>query len=476
MSQGNSADVDLVVVGAGLAGSVAAARAATLGARVLLLDQAEDPTAGGNTPMSGGSIHVAGIHVTSPPAEIRLRIDEATLGNARPDLADAVAANAGRALAWLLSQGISVETPNPTDRWRSILAPQRSFNDVHAWPGRGPHQALQRLQAVVRSFDGAVRGGTVARELLPAPDGGVGGIITEKGAQIGARAVILADGGFQANPELRKRYLGPAADRIFMRGARSGQGDGLRMAEAVGGRSINMRYFYGHCLHRGAVSNDRLWPMPLLDDLVVAGILVDARGRRFVDESLGGIAAANAIGRSADPTGTQVVLTRAQWEAAEGRSGATGQPAANPEILRRGGAIHLGDDVAALAAVAAIDAAGLVETISEYNSAVAAGKASLLRVPRTEAAQALAGPLIAIPLIPGITFTMGGLLIDRFGRVLGASEHPVSGLYAAGGTAGGLQGSETGGYVGGLAPALVFGLLAGESVVVSVRAASGVTR
>ena len=57
---------------------------------------------------------------------------------------------------------------------------------------------------------------------------------------------------------------------------------------------------------------------------------------------------------------------------------------------------------------------------------------------------------------------MGGLTIDRHGRVLDRDERVIPGLFAAGGTAAGLQGAAGGGYVGGLSWALVTGLLAGE--------------
>jgi succinate dehydrogenase/fumarate reductase flavoprotein subunit len=57
---------------------------------------------------------------------------------------------------------------------------------------------------------------------------------------------------------------------------------------------------------------------------------------------------------------------------------------------------------------------------------------------------------------------MGGLLVDGYARVLDLDERPIRGLFAAGGTMGGLHGGPRGGYVGGLSSALVFGLLAAE--------------
>jgi len=454
---------DALVIGAGLAGSMAAARATSLGCSVVLVDAAPDPSAGGNTRLSGGSIHIAGAPLTAPPAELLAHIVDVTHGTAHPGLAAALSEHSGRALAWSIWHGVRVEAPTPEDDWRTILAPMRTFDDVHSWPGRGPQRALQALHAGVRNMGGQVAGGTQIRELLTSGASIVGGV-TDRGVRIRARNVILADGGFQSDPELRKRYIGPVADRIFMRGAPSGRGDGLRMGLAAGAAAVNMSGFYGHCLHRDALSNDRLWPMPLLDGLLVDGILVGSDGRRIVDESIGGIAAANAGAKTSDPRSLWIVIDEAGWNAIEGQSGGTGQPAANPGLELRGAAIHRSTSVDQLATLLRLDQRTLSTTIAEYSQAAASGRLPELAVPRKAGGRPLKPPFVAIPTIPGITFTTGGLLTDASARVLGAGDRPIPGLFAAGGTAGGLQDGASGTYVGGLAPALVFGLLAGEAI------------
>ena len=93
-----------------------------------------------------------------------------------------------------------------------------------------------------------------------------------------------------------------------------------------------------------------------------------------------------------------------------------------------------------------------------------------LAVPRTGRAEPVnSPPFHAVPIIPGITFTMGGLRIDARAHVIDLDGRSIPGLLAAGGSAGGLQGGPKGGYVGGLSPALVFGLLAGEEMAGSGR-------
>jgi fumarate reductase flavoprotein subunit len=71
---------------------------------------------------------------------------------------------------------------------------------------------------------------------------------------------------------------------------------------------------------------------------------------------------------------------------------------------------------------------------------------------------------MAIPICPGITYTMGGIAINGHGRVLRPDGSVITGLYAAGSTTGGLEGGGRVGYVGGLVKAGVMGLRAGEHV------------
>jgi fumarate reductase flavoprotein subunit len=66
-------------------------------------------------------------------------------------------------------------------------------------------------------------------------------------------------------------------------------------------------------------------------------------------------------------------------------------------------------------------------------------------------------------VIPGITFTMGGILVNGCGEALNEKERPIPGLYAAGDAIGGLMGGSRGGYTGGLMQAVVTGILAGEN-------------
>jgi fumarate reductase flavoprotein subunit len=75
-----------------------------------------------------------------------------------------------------------------------------------------------------------------------------------------ARYCLIADGGFQADPELFRAHIGPGFDAVFQRGARTGMGDGLKMATAVGAALTDTNRFYGHLLCADARDNDDVWP------------------------------------------------------------------------------------------------------------------------------------------------------------------------------------------------------------------------
>jgi fumarate reductase flavoprotein subunit len=449
---------DVVVVGAGMTGSVTACRAAELGCRVLQLDTAEDPTAGGNTTLSGGGLHIARAGYDSDPAMLRDNIYmRAVLP--RPDLIEVVADTAGESLGWLIEIGIEFESTAPGDI-QYMLKPLRDLGDVNAWRDRGPQRALRTLQTRLRASGGDILGGTRAVELARGPGGEISGVTTSDGRMLGGSAVMLADGGFQANLELRRRFIGSGADRMFLRGAPHSVGDGLLMAESAGAKLLNTEWFYGHILHRDVFENERLWPWPGLDELLLHGALVvDAKGGRIADEGRRSQIVLNALGRSEDPRGATVIMDRTMWDASAGEL-VWGHRAANPELIERGGRMIYADTVADLAAEAGIDADGLDRTLSFFSAAAAAGKADNLPIPRTGAACPLQPPFVAIPATAAISHTMGGVIVDSAMHVLDHDERPIPGLYAAGpGTAG-----PTVGYHGGFSVCVTLGRRAAASI------------
>ena len=73
-------------------------------------------------------------------------------------------------------------------------------------------------------------------------------------------------------------------------------------------------------------------------------------------------------------------------------------------------------------------------------------------------------PFYAVPLVAGVTYTTGGIAIDRMTRVKSESGGIIAGLYAAGSCTGGHEGGPYSGYTGGLGKALTFGFIAGNTI------------
>src|SRR5450631_1832056 len=110
---------DLIVIGAGIAGMTAAVRGAECGLRVTVLEQGRDAAYACNTRFSGGIIHAAYHDVNRPASELRAIIDRATRGTVDAAMADAVATDGRRLLAWLRGHGVRFMRVGPLEphRW-----------------------------------------------------------------------------------------------------------------------------------------------------------------------------------------------------------------------------------------------------------------------------------------------------------------------------------------------------------------------
>ena len=239
---------------------------------------------------------------------------------------------------------------------------------------------LRTLQVGAPNEEAQSVGALAAKRLTVDQRGATSGVALADGELVEGKRVVLADGGFQSNAALRRRFLGPATDRIFLRGARGGNGDCLVMAKERGARLSNTEFFYGHCMHKDALTNEKLGHYPALDDLFLNGaIIVDGRGRRFVDEGGGGIHVANVVAGFEDPLSTFVVMSEAAWDVSAGEL-IWAHRAPNPELVTRGGVVFSAATVEELAAKIGIDPSGLASTLGTYNQI---GETSGRDAPRT---------------------------------------------------------------------------------------------
>ena len=204
-----------------------------------------------------------------------------------PDLCERLVMSSRETLHWMRDKGI---------RFMPIYGRQAfkvdgRFNfwgglTLETWGG-GPG-LVDRHTELARQAGVQIRYGARVRDLLS--DGyKVTGVRLQKDGErhnITAESVIVAAGGFQSNTEWRTRYLGPGWEMAKVRGSAFNTGDGIRMAMDVGASS------YGNWSGCHAVGWD--FNAPEFGDLVVGdgfqkhsypfGIMVNAAGRRFVDE------------------------------------------------------------------------------------------------------------------------------------------------------------------------------------------------
>jgi tricarballylate dehydrogenase len=261
-----------------------------------------------------------------------------------------------------------------------------------------------------------------------------------------ARCVVLACGGFEANPEMRTRYLGPGWDMAKVRGTRFNMGDGLRMALDIGACP------FGNWSGRHAVSWERYAPdygditdrrssyrhsFPL-------SLMINADGKRFVDEGI------EFYNYTYAKYGAEVLKQPDQF--AYQVFDAKAKPLLRDTYSSKNVTRVVADTLEELAEkMDGVNAEGFLKTVREYNAAVKSdvpfdhsvkdGRGTVgIEPPKSNWAYILdTAPFEAYAVTCGITFTFGGLrTVPDTGQVVDVSLNPIKGLYTAGEMLGGL--------------------------------------
>ncbi len=465
MNNNNAGTYDLIVVGAGLAGLTAGVRAAELGLRPLVLEKGDGSDYPCNSRMSGGILHIGFHDPFRPPGELRDLIDRLTDGQATPGQASALSVTGARLIDWLQARGARFMRFNPQEAYRWCMSPPRALRAGNDWKDRGPDQILRKLAQDLVTLGGTLQQRAQAANLLLENGAcvGIAGEVDGAQRQWCARHVILADGGFQSNRALYEQHIGANFDAVFQRGARTGTGSGLQMAVAAGAALAGTDRFYGHVLCADSRQNDNVWPYPEIDAIATAGIVVNQTGERVVDEGVNGVFLANSLATLPGKHTFHAVFDQAIWDG----PGTTARIPANPLLEKAGGTVLRADSIEALAGLMGIDPDALGRTLQDYDAAVRDDALDCLPVQRSQKVKPhriAQAPFMAIPVCPGITYTMGGIAINEHAEVLNASGTPIAGLLAAGATTGGLEGGRNVAYIGGLMKAGSFGLIAAERV------------
>lgn len=439
---------DVLVIGGGMAGLVAALQAQALGARVTVLEKG--PAVGGSLALSGGTIWCA-----RTIEDLRRLVPRGD-----PELGAALVADFEPGIAWLRGLGATL-TPLPSEPHRSVY-----------WTEPNPRVFVAGLLARFESGGGRVVTEAAVSSLRFDAAGAIEGVVarTPNGLRsLNAPSVILATGGFQGSPAMRAQYFGQWADRLITRGNPHSTGDGFWMATNAGAApSKAMSSFYGHLLPAPPAH------VPVNDFIGFTmyhseqSVLLNLRGERFTDESLGDETSSQAVARQPEAL-AWLIYDDVVYRAFARRPGGGGARATDTfyESKTLGAPAAVASSLEELAA--AVDAlggpgSGFLDTLREYNTAAAAGAAAQLRIPRRAKANPVTTPpFYALAVTPGITFTLGGIRIDPDARVLDRAGRPIAGLYAAGADAGGIHNEQ---YAGGLCLGLVFGRRAARGAII----------
>ena len=279
-------------------------------------------------------------------------------------------------------------------------------------------------------------------------DNGIAGVhVRSKGVRdfLPGRAVVLAAGGFQANPEWRTRYLGPGWDLAKVRGTRFNTGGGIQIGLDAGASPAGN---WSGCHAVGWERN-----APEFGDLSVGdgyqkhsypfGIMVNANGERFVDEG------ADFRNYTYAKYGRRILEQPHQfaWQVFDSKV---------THLLRDEYRIREVTKVKAntleelAEKLEGVDAEAFLATVAEYNASVDTDvpfnpnvkdgrRTQALAVPKSNWANTIdAGPFEAYQITCGITFTFGGLRVNADGEALDQAGDHVDGLFACGEMAGGL--------------------------------------
>ena len=463
-------EYDVIVVGAGNAALAASVSARENGAeRVLVLEKAPREMRGGNTHWSGGVLRFAfddprEIEPLVPSAEQKYEsfyegispytkadyhgdLMRVTHGRTDPVLSKVLVENSKDTVFWMNKTGRIKMEPAVT------LSAVKKDN-VMVWARglviRAEHEGVGLSRswfATAERMGIEIRYGSAAVELVVDDAGRVSGVKArdDEGLKIiGASSVVLGCGGFEANVQMRTQHIGPLVGAAKVRGTPHNQGDGLRMALAIGAMPWGQ---WSGC-HATPISAD--WgdfaPRELTDRSnrlsYVYGIMINRKGRRFVDEGEDGALFTYAkFGRAilAEPGAKAYQLFDSKVVHLLEPRYSTSKPITSDTLEGLIDQLDIDDKEQAL------------KTVLEYNAHArdaADGfdptrkdglRSRGLTLDKSNWAVRLdRPPYYGYSATGGITFTFGGLKTTEHAQVVGTDWRPIKGLYCCGEMVGGL--------------------------------------
>lgn len=445
------AEADVLIVGAGAAGLVAALAASEAGAEVVIVERHAVPS--GSTALSAGLIPAAATRFQraagiDDSAELFAADIMAKAGNEPdPAIVSRLTAHVGPVLEWLADRhGL------PFDVVTNFSYPGHSARRMHGLPKRTGSELVDRLREAAEARDIPILTGFRATTLFTDTAGRVAGIAgTRPGGceeQIGCRALVLACNGYGGNRALVAKHIPEMVDALWF-GHSGNEGDAVLWGDALGADLVAMSGHQGH----GSVAH----PHGILitwATIMEGGFQVNARGERFSDESHGYSEQAATV--LAQPGGKA-------WTIFDGRIAAIARQFEDFRNAEAQGAIVQAQDIASLARMLGMPPDALAATAAEVE-ALKQGNGSDRFGRDFRGAQPLAAPFCAVAVTGALFHTQGGLRIDPQARVLRRDGSAFANLFACGGAAVGVSGRRASGYLSGngLLTAVGLGEIAGR--------------
>lgn len=433
-------EVDVVVVGFGVAGGCAAVEAASAGASVLVLERAA--VAGGTSALAGGHFYLGGGTVVQRATGHQDSPDEmyaylmAVTPDPEPDKVRAYADGSAAHCDWLEGLGFAFERSYYPEK--AVIQPQTQglmyTGNEKVWPFRdlavpaprghkvpvpgdtgGARIVVDLLARRAAELGVTVRFETGATELIT--DGGrVTGVRWKSFDSTGdvlARSVVIAAGGFVMNPEMVAQYVPQLAEKPFVLGSTYDDGLGIRLGLAAGAQALHMDQAF--------ITAPFYPPGQLL-----TGIIVNRDGRRFVAEDS---YHSRTSGFVLEQPGSAAFLILDSVHMAY------------PD-LPLVPFIDGWETVAEMEAALGIPPGNLAATMASYNAAAASGEDPEFHKHPDWLAPQDTGPWGAFDLSLGKAmyagFTLGGLRCTVDGQVQRPDGSVIEGLYAAGACAAGI--------------------------------------
>ena len=451
-----TSNYDVVVIGAGGAGFSAAITARNAGANVVLLEKM--PAVGGNSLISGAEMNVAknwvqpklGINDDSPELHAQ---DTFKGGDGKGDM-----------------KVINVMTHQALDaaKWcRDYLGVRFEDDNLFFFGGHSRKRALipvghtgtefiAKFQAKADELGIPVITNMKAEELIKNKDGRVVGVkATMDGSEYTFNAkggVVLATGGFGANPEMVKKYNPKIDERFKTTDAPGSTGEALYMAERAGAELVNMGYIQTY-----PICDPISGAIELIADARFDGaIMLNQEGKRFVEELQRRDVLSEAI---LNQTGRYCWVL---WNDKIGSISNTVKAHANEyEAFTKQGIMTTCDDLKCIADFTKIPFDQLQKTVKRVSDMAGKGNDKDFNH-RSGLVDMQQGKYYVIKAVPSTHHTMGGVRINEKAEALTAEGKVIPGLWAAGEVTGVTHGTNR---LGGNAytDIIVFGRIAGEA-------------